>query len=77
MPVNDLKIRLNAKGFETVTNKNGVFMFELFNADEKEFKVEIPGTIPIIGTKTYDVKFVKAQNSNNIEVQEATVEIIL
>lgn len=78
MPVSDQKIKLVAMGLETVTNKNGDFLFEIYNANENEFKIEIPGTIPMVGTKTYEVKFAaKSQVSNNIEAQEATLEILL
>jgi len=76
-PVKDLKVRLNAKGLETVTNNNGDFMFEIYNPEEKELKVEIPGTIPYFGTKTFDIKFVKISRHKTYEVQEASTEILL
>jgi hypothetical protein len=68
---------LNAKGLETVTNKNGDFMFEIYNPEEKELKVEIPGTIPFFGTKTFDIKFDKISRHKTIEVQEASTEILI
>ncbi|EKD55655.1 MAG: hypothetical protein ACD_59C00080G0002 [uncultured bacterium] len=76
-PLKDLKIMLNAKGLETVTNNNGDFMFEIYNPEEKELKVEIPGTIPYFGTKSFDIKFDKISRHKTIEVQEASTEILL
>lgn len=77
LPLKDLKVRLNANGLETVTDKNGDFTFEVYNPVKNELKVEIPGTIPFFGTKTFDIKFEKISSNKTIEVHEASTEILL
>jgi len=75
MPVEGLKIQLNARNLETVTNKKGVFNFDIFNTKETEFKIELPEN------KTFEVKLNQPikniYSPNDLASQEATIEILL
>ena len=78
-PLANLKVCLNYKNLEAVTNNDGVFVIELFNAEYKDYQIFIPEFSKNSGAQYYDVKFGDSYSikSDRGESREIIIDISL
>jgi len=78
-PLANLKVCLNYKNLEAVTNKEGIFVIEFFNAEYKDYQIFIPEINKNSGAQYYDVKFGDSYSikSDRGEAREIIIDISL